>query len=793
MEAEMASNQIINEKFKIEMAENLNIRSTSQSIDSLLTSRRKTINYQAPYQRNYVWNDEKASFFIESILLGVEIPPLILFIHAHDKKTLEVIDGRQRYETIKRFREGEFSLRRNGLAKLKSLSGKKYEDLFDNEDKGEKYEKYRRAFNNTTLRVIEFSSKNPNEDSDLQRKIEEKVTKEIFRRYNSGITPLKKIEVKNARHEGDNFTDLMKRKISENSNGWVDDFKYLFFKMNPDRVSADVVMNRLRDLIVLQYFPINIYASTSERSELNESLFKEYIESDTSEDSLNERQEEKLQSLIYKIGYLKGLKDKIVTDEWFIYQCIFWALTVVENEGFDVESTLSESTTMELVYLIKENINLFIGADRGFSSTTNERFKLVAGFFEEKTEIDFKDYLKKSRTRVSHEDSDFKEQRLARQEAETTTVEDLILKMINNEYQLRPPYQRQEVINNKKSSGIIESILLGIPLPTIFVYRRNDGISEVVDGQQRLLSILGFIGDSKSTLIDEGVKPKTDMSSKKDKSFKLAKTLPILKECRGYSFKDLSEDNQDKIWDFELSIVYINEDSNPDFDPIDLFIRLNDKSYDIKDPSFEMWNSYADPDVMSGIKKLAERYRSWFYYIIDDKRMKLEELLLSLTYIDYEASTESFFEPIQIYQASGNPITFRVENPKIEHWLDTVETDTSEHNDVLKAMLTSIDNVDEFIKKVSCVVGSGLDDEIKADNFNELISLKTKARNQRGFYMLWFLLANARLEKIESNRENIFRSIKYFTDTNRNIKVGACETVKMEFQKLVEKFWAKLS
>jgi hypothetical protein len=70
------------------MTDNLHVRSTLQSIDSLLSSLRKEIDYEAPYQRNYVWNEEKATFFIESILLGVVIPVLILFVHTSNKKKL---------------------------------------------------------------------------------------------------------------------------------------------------------------------------------------------------------------------------------------------------------------------------------------------------------------------------------------------------------------------------------------------------------------------------------------------------------------------------------------------------------------------------------------------------------------------------------------------------------------------------------------------------------------------------------------------------------------------------------
>ena len=55
--------------------------------------------YDPDYQRKYVWDDEKATYFIESILLGTEIPPIIYF---RNGEKIEVIDGRQRYQTILR-------------------------------------------------------------------------------------------------------------------------------------------------------------------------------------------------------------------------------------------------------------------------------------------------------------------------------------------------------------------------------------------------------------------------------------------------------------------------------------------------------------------------------------------------------------------------------------------------------------------------------------------------------------------------------------------------------------------
>ena len=51
--------------------QHLKIETYSQSIDSLYSPRLKNrIDYKPYYQRNYVWDNNKATYFIESILIG---------------------------------------------------------------------------------------------------------------------------------------------------------------------------------------------------------------------------------------------------------------------------------------------------------------------------------------------------------------------------------------------------------------------------------------------------------------------------------------------------------------------------------------------------------------------------------------------------------------------------------------------------------------------------------------------------------------------------------------------------
>jgi len=64
----------------------------------------------------------------------------------------------------------------------------------------------------------------------------------------------------------------------------------------------------------------------------------------------------------------------------------------------------------------------------------------------------------------------------------------------NNELDIHPEFQRFFRWDKWQKSRLIESILLGIPIPPIFVSQREDGVWDVVDGLQRLSTIFQFVG-----------------------------------------------------------------------------------------------------------------------------------------------------------------------------------------------------------------------------------------------------------------------------------------------------------
>ena len=64
----------------------------------------------------------------------------------------------------------------------------------------------------------------------------------------------------------------------------------------------------------------------------------------------------------------------------------------------------------------------------------------------------------------------------------------------DKEIDVHPEFQRAFRWEIEQKSALIESILLGIPMPPIFVFHRQDGIWDVIDGQQRLSTIFQFAG-----------------------------------------------------------------------------------------------------------------------------------------------------------------------------------------------------------------------------------------------------------------------------------------------------------
>lgn len=133
------------------------------------------------------------------------------------------------------------------------------------------------------------------------------------------------------------------------------------------------------------------------------------------------------------------------------------------------------------------------------------------------------------------------------------TISTLRDKHERGQINLQPHYQREYVWEQKPElpSRLIESLLLQIPIPPLYFVRLETGKIEVVDGQQRLTTLIRFVTNK----------------------FTLQK-LQKLSSLNGKLFQELSEQDQEKIMDASIRSIVIDAGTNQDL-RYEIFERLN--------------------------------------------------------------------------------------------------------------------------------------------------------------------------------------------------------------------------
>ncbi len=86
------------------------------------------------------------------------------------------------------------------------------------------------------------------------------------------------------------------------------------------------------------------------------------------------------------------------------------------------------------------------------------------------------------------------QRRTIRTDGYPMSINELATMYREHELELHPEFQRYFRWSDKQKSRLIESLLLGIPIPSFFVHQRTDGVWDVVDGLQRLSAIFQVMG-----------------------------------------------------------------------------------------------------------------------------------------------------------------------------------------------------------------------------------------------------------------------------------------------------------
>jgi hypothetical protein len=161
----------------------------------------------------------------------------------------------------------------------------------------------------------------------------------------------------------------------------------------------------------------------------------------------------------------------------------------------------------------------------------------------------------------------------------TPDIETLYRRWKTNKLDTQPDFQRYEVWPKQKQSRLVESVLLGLPIPLIYLAEEQDGKVVVIDGQQRLTSLFHFL----------------------DNEYPLSGLGP-LKPFEKKKFKDLEEKHREAINNFSLFVVTIAKDSDPDV-RFTMFERLNEGATKLNEQ--ELRNSVYRGEYNNQLKDLA--------------------------------------------------------------------------------------------------------------------------------------------------------------------------------------------
>ena len=155
------------------------------------------------YQRKYRWPAPVASTFVESMFLGLPIPPI--FVATNDNFQWEVVDGLQRISTLIMFLSEDSGnlekigrdspLRLEGLSKLNQLNGTTFREM--------------------PVAIQRYFSRQPLQLVSLTDKSDKNVRFDLFERLNSGAISLTPQEVRAAVYQGGfmDFLDEMSQNV----------------------------------------------------------------------------------------------------------------------------------------------------------------------------------------------------------------------------------------------------------------------------------------------------------------------------------------------------------------------------------------------------------------------------------------------------------------------------------------------------------------------------------------------------------------------------------------------------
>lgn len=749
--------------------ESMKVELTESTVNNLIISdERKYIRYAPSYQRNYIWTLEKATNLIETVLMNGIIPPLIVIKKGN---RIYIIDGRQRYETLLKFYNNEFKLKDSGLQKMKDWEGRIYKDLAPN---------LRTLFKEYKVKMITYTVESSIDVSDEEV---EYVSRDLFRRYNFGMTPLKRSDIARAKYYYDNLTSEFKQLFKTNIelyNKCIELFAIGEKRRIENREKLNLLLIIVRELIATPYIPIIGERKIQCNTKMIEKYYFRFIAKYTEREQRDKLVEfEKIFEKLYLIKQkIKDLNNNLGNNIQF-FKSLYWMFSILYNTfptefyNFNIDKFCH--------YIQDEGQDYFDTYNSSSGDDIEKRNNYMKDYMEKELKLDISNYLEEVRENrkaiIYNRDSDISRDKvwyspyLSQQlitRKETMELSEIISHIKQNRFIVRPDYQRGEVRDKVKASRVIESIILGVKLPPIYLYteRQKNGLSTdiVLDGQQRLIDILKYMGE-----------PVTDQEYKYIRTNKHKYALKGLRDLKGLENKvyqegpdSINQFKREPIENYVFDVIRIDKRGNENIDFVDIFIRLNQNPCPISMNSFEMWNSFDIIETINRIKEIAN------YKVFKQKSttMKEEELVTILAYMQYiKLNIENIgdFFKIDIRTDNKNTkkekslIRISVKNKNaITNFLETMKPNSQKE----KEFLISVNLVNDFVDKLKIL--SDNNDKILMKILNQSRTKHIRA-DKNCFYIMWLILQEFDTHIIQAYKKEILEDLKKIFSLMQNM------------------------
>ena len=232
-----------------------------------------------------------------------------------------------------------------------------------------------------------------------------------------------------------------------------------------------------------------------------------------------------------------------------------------------------------------------------------------------------------------------------------------------------PDYQRDFTWDEIRQSRFIESVLLGLPIPLIFVAENENSVWEIVDGSQRIRTLNAFMNNE---LTLQG--------------------LEKLDTLNGFQYKDIAPSRRGKFADLPIRMIVLTEEATDEVKK-DMFERIN-RGSDLLKPMEKRKGIYIGPFNTFIYQRCAKNPLFIELAPIDhwlEKRQEREELILR------------FFALADTYESFpyGMGITRFLDNYLDRQNKDLLQKNQTEQNIYLNSKYAEFQSVLEFVNKSS--------------------------------------------------------------------------------------------